>query len=463
MEEKLPQKEQALFEAISQKKSRLVKNIVFEEEALISQGVSPNIRYNAQDDKGNTFCHVAAVTGVKDIISVVLNSEINFAHDIPNNEGKLPEALSWNGIFTKLLPQRKERDEDEKISFQYQQLTEGIKQQETLIGGYKKGIIFTSDFTLTYNSKKNPEKNCIISDHASELDDFSIHDRQALDEALQVNRKYFKEKGWIETPVSFGSNYLLVNIGFVMSIEKYQKQAQIKRRLYTGPLYLPEEAGTNLTIVHREKTSGHSEINLYDLLLYSDNLAPILNYFRKLWGIPFDETRKIYACIIDTHSSQDMCDQCELNTYPFEQQFAALISNIAPTVGFTVGKSFHTVVRASSSRAPTYSGFRKKHYDRQGTNPPIYQDYIARTYTHLQPMDVKKSEPFILHYDSVTRHERGAKWYQKAQIFNSTIGQIPPRSLFFAIKEHRPYHNPFFPDCYEIKNDEDFLKIFKKK
>jgi hypothetical protein len=457
----LTPQERKLFEAIKGKDGKLVSAIIQGEELLIQQGHTTNIHFDAKDEAGDTFCHCAAQTGIRFIIDKILLSSINFAHDIPNYKGELPQELSWNGIFKELLPARKKKDEERRLKDEAQQLSdrhkknvEEIKNKEIQAGGYKKGIIFTSDFTLTYNSKKSAEKNCIIPDKSGP-DGPSIHDRQAIDEAMAFNQ-LIREGYWAEEPTPIDcDNYLLANLGLVIGVEKYQKPSKIKRRFYSFPLYLSE--GLKKDSTYNQKENLHSEMNLYHFLLDGKYLQHFLNDFRRRCSIQPQEKRKIYACIIDIHSSQDVCDECELKTYDFEQKLVDLIKVIAAKVDFEVSKDFRTVVRASSSRPSR--GFREFHRNRIKDNK--FQDFTARTYTHSQPMDLRKSDAtFMLHYDDIMREERGANWYKKSNLFNTTIKQIPPRTLFFVWKKNRPhclsYCNHPFPENYEIKKDEDF-------
>lgn len=455
-------KEQELFDAIYHGKAELVIKIISEEESHLHQGNLSIIRPNAQDNEENTFCHYAAKNGTNAIINKILFSRISFAYDLPNNQGKLPEELCWSGRYKDRLPKRKIKQEDQDLYGVYQRKVEEIRNQE-ISGGYKKGIIFTSDFNLSYNSKKYPDRKCLIPDY-SELEHFSIHDRQALDEAIWANRVCLEKGQWQESPPYLeAENYQLVNIGFVTTLAEYQKRSQSMRHFYSMPLFLSEKMGTGLTVGHRHGTSGHTEINLYDLLLDPDNLPPILDYFKRLYQIPSEEKRKIYACVIDIHSSQDACDDCELNTYSFELFFTDLIKTIAPKSGFEVSKSCPTIVRESSSR-PSSGAYRKKNYQRL-KEPHIYQDFIARTYTPTEPMDLKKSElPFMLHYDENTRDSRGVSWYKRNTIFSNEIKNIPPRTVFFTSERlGQPYHNPAFPENYEIKRNEDFPRLLQNK
>ncbi|MBY0545201.1 MAG: hypothetical protein K2Q14_06620 [Gammaproteobacteria bacterium] len=459
----LTKSEKKLFKAIVQKKVALTRKLIKVEEASVLDGNPPQTRPTVQDDDGDTVCHVTSKCGVRAIIDCVLWSSINFAYNIPNSSKQLPADISWNDIFKNSLPYRIDQDKKAQRTHDllqsYSITRDAIIQQEQEIHGYKKGIIFTSDFTLHRKSTKNSDKDCIIFDKVEENDEFSIHDRQALDEAVITNQKILNQIDcWQELPRSLSAqNYLLANIGFVIGNDPYVKPSLIKRVFYSIPIYFPKKMADTLKFSHRDKTSGHSEINLYDLLLTPGYFQYILARFRKALDVPEGERRKIYNCIIDTHSSQDMCDGCELDTYPFQDQLVNLIKSIAATNHFLISKSCSVIIRASSSRAPSYTEYRKPHHERQAHLQ--YGDFFARTYTHDTPIDVKKSENFILHYDENTREMRGAGWYKKSKLLGTTMKDISSRTLFFVTKTERPYRNPAFPNDYEINNDADLLQL----
>lgn len=456
MEDKLTDEEVALFSAIKSKNEYLVEKIIETEENSVDSGNKPRIRNTAQDSQGNTFCHYASKADVSKIIELVLSSKLNFVYHVENKKGELPEDLSRNGKFKAEL-------EDQKLLKQHLKRVESIKNQEIQKGGYQKGIIFTLNFALICKSKKNPEKDCLIKDF-SEPENFSIHNRQALDEAVAANRWHFnrdikKREEWLESPPSefTGENYLLANIGFVMGIQRYNKSSTIiKRQFYSIPIYFSPEAQALLTYYHRPDTNGHSEINLYDLLLQTNNLTYVLNYFRQTFKLEPQEIRKLYACIVDLHSSQDVCDSCELATYEFEQRLIEQLNTIGPSVHFEISKTCRAVVRVSSVHWPTHSEFRKPHHHRQTKFSDTYKDYVARTYDHDQLMDIRKSETFMLH----DLRERTI-WYKKETIFKTTITQIPPRTLFFVTKTGKPHDNQTFPGEYDIRNDEGLFKLKK--
>jgi hypothetical protein len=463
----LTTEELQLFNAIKTEDERSVKEIISTEKLSIGEKNAPRIRHNAQDEAGNTFCHHAAKTGMISIIETILYASINFSYDIPNSKGELPEAHCRDNSFTNRLTARKKRDAELHRIREHKETVSDIVQQEIRRNGYKKGIIFTSNFLLTCKSKKHSDKDCAIPD-LSEPNGFSIHDRQALDEAIAFNQRYLREedrRNWLKSPGKLDDdNFLLANIGFVIGTEKYQKSSKIKRHFYSVPIYLSETVNKSLPkpICHRQNTTGHSEINLYDLLLEPQNLPGILNYFRQLCHIPPNEKRRIYACVIDIHSSQDVCDDCELDTYDFEQRLITLVKYLAYKASFEVSKTFCVAVRASSSRSSSYSYYRKSHHDRQA-EPNKYRDFVAREYTHAEPMDLRKSGFIMLHYDDATREKQGAAWYKPPKIFAATIKNIPPRTLFFVGKRGLSHRNLPFPENYEIREYKDFPKFSSKK
>ncbi|MFN7096173.1 MAG: hypothetical protein ACK4PR_01230 [Gammaproteobacteria bacterium] len=464
----LTKREKDLFAAIRVGNEPLTCMIIKTEESGISNGSPSQISPTAQDEEGNMICHAAAQSGSINIISRILLSIIKFIYTVPNTEGLLPVDKDWSGNFKKFLPLRQDRDKEDEAFQSYTKKYNEIVQQELQNHGYKKGIIFTSNFLLECTSKNN-KKNCLISDKNKD-DEYSIHDRQAIDEAVLTNQRPIKEKGkWLKSPRPLASqNFLLANIGFVIGEEWYTKTKLIERKFHSIPiifpleLYSPENKNKNeldeLFILQNARTSSHSESNLYGLLLTPFFLKAILDQFRESYGLLDGEQRKIYACIIDTHSSQDMCDECELETYSFQEKLVTLINILAKDNCFLVSKSCRTVVRASSSRASSHSDYRIPFHKRE-IEPEKYKDFFARDISHNHLMDIRKSENFILHYDSKTRDERGAGWYEKNKLIGTTIKNIVPRTCFFVTKSDIPYSNPVFPKNYEIKDKSDLLKL----
>lgn len=462
----LTEQEKLLFLAIKKSNSFDVGKILDHEESSLLAGNQPNIRANAQDGEGNTFCHYAAKTGKRDIIHNLLFSTIYFAHDIRNHSNQLPVSYAWNPVFQDVLSKRqandRKREAAKKLLEDYTLSVSQLIKEEEQINGYKPGIIFTDDFRLTYNSRKNNRKNCLIADKES-LNDYSIHDRQAIDEAVFANQNNLKDKNeWQETPCELKArNYLLANIGFVMGIERYVKGSIIERKFCSIPLYLSKATETDALLIVGRKTNGHTEDNLYDLLLDSSSLIKILNYFKKELNVPMTEQRKLYACIVDIHSSQDVCDGCELRTYKFEAAFPEIIAKIASQVMFEISRHFKTVVRASSSRKSSSDDYRKPVHLRQ-TDPDRYKDFIARENTHQQPLNLKQSGYFMLHYTSKSRDEKGAAWYTKEKLFQATFQKIPKRTLFFVGGDQEPWGNPKFPTTYEMRNDAQLPRLSKQ-
>ena len=112
----------------------------------------------------------------------------------------------------------------------------------------------------------------------------------------------------------------------------------------------------------------------------------------------------------DIHSSQDVCDDCEMTTYVFEKRFPEAMSMIVGQIGLKMStRHFYVAVRASSSRSPSHSGYRKGHHVRQTLGDPEDENYLAREYTHPKqiPMDLKLPQRFMLHYDAKARRKRG--------------------------------------------------------
>ncbi|MDX2165088.1 MAG: hypothetical protein SFW07_06710 [Gammaproteobacteria bacterium] len=474
----LSEEEKNLFAAIKSKSTDDVRDIIRKEEAARKNGEAPRIRAVIQDENADTICHAAARTGVRDLIECVLFSTINFVHNVRNKQDKLPEDVDWGYcFFSKNLVDRKKRDvwefENQKLLDSHQLAVAKMVQDESNIGGYGAGIIFTQNFTLIYGSK-HAAKVCYIEDRSS-FNGQSIHDRAALDEAIVANQ-YEAARGaalstpanlykpaWSEYPPQLqAENYIIANIGFVMGIESHVPQ-KIQRRFFSVPIYIDDVVKTQAKLPFHRATSGHSDANLYDVLLIEENLKSLLQYFRNMFKIKSGDVRKLYACILDFHSSQDVCDGCESATYKFEVTFPQVLKAVAKECDFILSPShFRVVIRASSSREPTHSDYRKEPHRRKTLNTPFYQTYLAREHTHHQPLDLKKSQIFMLHSDTKARKAHGSDWYTKSKIFSNQFDNIPPRTLFFVTRNSVCYRNPNFPNKYAIKEEGELLNFLKK-
>lgn len=459
MKQDLNELEYELFDAISTKKEGDVLRIINQEVIDMILGLPPKIRPDCIDTDGNTYSHLAAKTGVKDIIDCILLSSINFCYTKPNYAQLLPENLDWSGRYKKTLATRVKSDQiaarEKTLKEQLLAKTEEIQKDEIATGRYLPGIIFTKDFRLVYKNKSNKaEKLCVI-------DELSAHDRQALDEAVYANRYEYKERGWSEYPVNIPSeNFLLANIGLVMGDEAYQKPNTIKRSFYSLPIFLDP----TVTLPKNRQTNGHTERNLFDILLTPQYLQKVLISFMQRLNLTPNKKPKIYACVLDMHSSQDMCDACEFSGYDFEESFARLLKSTLQDLGFEFcAKNLAIAIRVSSSKAPTGSSFRVQIHERSSVTQAEYQKYPARECTHTELMDIKQSKKFILHYDEETRRDRGAVWYNKQQIFKSTFENIPPRSLFFVSRGSAVHTNPPFKDHYTLRTDDDLDAFYKPK
>lgn len=454
--------ETALLDAIIYKKTTDVSAILKTEIQSLRVGEPATIRPKAATPSGETACHLAARTGVKLIINAVVHSDINFVYHLPNSKNELPEAYCWSGRFKTELAKRiqweEEEAEDSKLKRAHDAIVRGMQYKEAESGCYKAGIIFTSNFTLCYSSTKNPiEKNCLIEDK-SEYNGQSIHDRQALDEAVYANQSYVGKNEWLDIPSRITeNNYLLVDIGFVIGMQSYEKGSTIKRKFISLPVDLSVEGLAREGLYRtRGGRSKHSEVNAYEIIMNRVVLITLLRTFRQHLSLLEHETRKLYAAVIDIHSSQDVCDGCETESFRFQRELPGILSELVSDANFMMSKHFKTVIRASASRQPSHSGYRKQLHLRDLNEN---NHAIARETTHEQALDVKKSELFMLHSDRNYRKKHGEAWYKRTRIFKATFKNLPKRTLFFSGNLPTPWETPEFPTRYKIRSVEEFPRL----
>ncbi len=353
----------------------------------------------------------------------------------------------------------KEKEVVESEKKKYLEKVEKIKQQEIENNGYEPGIIYTSSFSLFYKSSKHKLKDCFVGEQ-TDMESLPIHTRQAIDEVVYYNgeqrcnwtggkkspKKYYE---WECKPISqrkrnpIQYNYLLVNIGFVITAEAYPGKGHlIPRKFLSVPLYISPES----EIVHKT-TDLHSEKNLYEFLLIKENMQYVLSYFRSKLDIPNSQKRKIYTCILDLHSTRDMCAPCQSGTYEFQEKFIAKIKAIAPGCGLEINKNFKVIIRYSAALKSSVTNKLKKPYlyEKDFEIPP-------RTYTHEKVLDIKKSKSsFILHVDKCTREDL-QELYKKEEFLKIKASKIPKRTVFWnTAKYSTSFVSNNLPEQYDSR------------
>lgn len=175
------------------------------------------------------------------------------------------------------------------------------------------GTYFVYNLDLVYGSKKTA-KQCTIPDKWDELDQqdkqkLTLHNRLAISEALISSNT---DKLIDINNDDSSNNYVVANLGFIVSTKKHVKDGNHNRRFITVPVVDPGY----LTIRSKPSSDSeapHSEKGLYEYLKNPKVIQDILSYLTKRYGI--EPGFKIYGVVLDIHSSNAMCANCEDLTY----------------------------------------------------------------------------------------------------------------------------------------------------
>jgi hypothetical protein len=255
----------------------------------------------------DTLMHLALKKMVR--TSILENfCKAGFPLFVPNAAGERPDACS-NDWQTRVIEQA--------IKDKRQQKLEEISKLKYLCGDNSKihpGRYTVSDLRLAFGSK-NPSKTCEIPDRWEKLDkedglDLTLHQRLAIAEAMASSntQKVEEVKG-----DATANNFVTANVGFVVSTKAHKQGGDHGRRFVTVPIADAKYLTFRPLSSTKEDVAPHSERVLYKYLSNADNLAAILNYLKVEYGV--DGGYKIYAVVLDIHSSRIMCEECESVTY----------------------------------------------------------------------------------------------------------------------------------------------------
>jgi len=240
----------------------------------------------------------------------------------------------------------------------------------------KHGLSFTNSFSM-FIGAKNPNKQCLISHDRHRL---TLHQRQALAERMidtafiggtgqgtQQSIKFRYEKNHqlgeacnIQSHSLKRYNLAVANIGFVITDIPHNKPEHL-RLFKTLPLQVPSPGSsststtTDICTIYRHphvnpqliesntkgKTNGsHSEPSLFSYLLDEQNIKSIIIKFKELYKIAESKNYKIYAVVIDIHSSYDICEECYKSAQNFQRKFRAKILTALEEDGFILPKNY---------------------------------------------------------------------------------------------------------------------------
>lgn len=276
------------------------------------------------DCDGNTLLHLIIQYGNKDkLIHLLKKLGLNTLTLInkKNNEGKTPIDLVWvswqRHIINNSISENKKNKRNNIIYKFCWELDQNNIETRIMPGRY-----MTEDLNLFFSSK-NKSKECQIPDKWAEFDiedeqNLTLHQRLSMIEAFTVSQaNYPKElKEELGPNIQHARNYVAATLGFVVSTQSHKPKGSHKREFIILPIDDP-----NFSIFKQSGLAGsHSEKNLFFYLKNKDNLERlILDLSKKLdnkYGSHIGH--KIYAVILDIHSTRSMCDPCEQETYLFQ-------------------------------------------------------------------------------------------------------------------------------------------------
>lgn len=419
--------EKKLFEAITNGDEAEIIKIVREEKENLAKGLPKTIDPAAVNSNRDGFAHLAAKwcseTAIEQLI-IQLRTDLT----LKDKSGKLPIDCAWHYRFTEAVERRKKLE-----LFENKVAANAAAEAKTQ--AYTRGLVDTHNFSLFYRAKPNkPHKQCVIPDSNSETG-LSVHDEQAITEAFVTqNTTQFTattNKQLIGFPVALPStNFLLANIGCVITTIAHQKNGAHERVFITVPIVW------NKDLKHLFKQpKPHSEVFFVECILENqENFKQVIKELLIKHKVNFDtatkkfEGRKIYSLVIDLHSSQDMCDSCANKIFDFQNQNTHLVKNTLQELGLHVPKNdgrFKLIFRVSSKRPPSHSDYRKPFISRDE------KQEFARVHTHETPMDISRSATAVVLHNDVTMRDTFVRWTVPARYRSlPLLATIPERSVF---------------------------------
>jgi hypothetical protein len=309
-----------LFTAIKNGHNVVVKQII-DEEIKNKELEKSKINVNSRDEDGKTFAHYAAKTGNNNIFFAVID-DLGCPFHIPDNSGNLPINDAWQPHHKSALEDRGKARELQIAYFE--KLNQLIKEERTS-DGYKRGIVFTHNFSLFYSSKKSSNRVCEVPGFTVNHSNINDWDIQAISEAFLAKKardlEAFAQHHEALTqslgypPHLDTTNYLLVNIDLIVSDRVWIKRGSHRRLFISCPIYSKDN--TYFQLKYHQQV--HSEPILYTFLSNEANLALVFRDLFTKYNIQNPARYKVYSIILDIHSSQEMCDACEGQAFLLSQ------------------------------------------------------------------------------------------------------------------------------------------------
>jgi len=281
------------------------------------------------DDDGNTLIHMAVIA----LINFLRNTWLPYAErrSMDGNlnvrlqqksENLALECCKFIKIMTKQNISLSTRNKNGQRAFD---LFRGISFNLCNIGRIEKIFIrfYETEEKLLYTgrkyvgnmnllwSSKTPHKQSEIPDDWIELRKLD-HLKLTLHQRLYLYENYLSH----ELITIGASNVVIANIGFLVSSKPWKKNGNHTRRFITLPISDPDY------IVFTEETVGcgvHSEYVLCQYLKRIDILKLISSQLKSLLIEP---GYKIYAIILDIHSTREVCDGCESHIHALQTKYS---------------------------------------------------------------------------------------------------------------------------------------------
>lgn len=304
-------------------------------EAINSFIDDKNVKINylyVNKDSDDTFMHYAARLPKPLRIFKILY-ERGARVNVKNKKQETPLDLLDEKKFPKAGSYLKTKIEEEKriVKLEVEEvlqkkILDEIKNQ----GKVHPGIYFISNLELSYRGKY-PNRICEIPDQWFELDhqdyieNLTLHQRLAITEAFVTSSAHdINLLSEDSLPSTKSANFVTANIGFIVSNKawKFRKEDDYRLEFITIPI---DDAAHDIFRPEDNEPGTHAESIFYEYIkkintqrkiacILTENL---LKRFRSA------DRHKIYATILDMHTSLDMCTTCEEKTYKIQQDRSA--------------------------------------------------------------------------------------------------------------------------------------------
>jgi hypothetical protein len=263
------------------------------------------------------------------------------------------------------------------------------------------GLKVHKDFTIMFsrNPNKTSKPHKIVN-----IEGKNTHARLNLTIRKMVNQIDVKS---YSVNLDDKTNYLVADIGFVVSTEKHEQNGNHDRKFISMPINVPSQKEEEEYIetqkeVKDSQRRSHSEQAVIQFLKTDTFFQSLLDFFNKENVKP---GYKVYAIVLDMHSTHTMCNHSANETYDacektvlIEQKNPQLLrENLQEKLrdeGFIIpGKSLRMISRVSADKA--HGGFGNKSYN--GTLPKTH-DINDANYTNDTILEYVHRSKHIAHY-----------------------------------------------------------------